>query len=80
MWGKYVNGTGPGMEGRGVLDVWGVIAQTGARGTWEWTVGSLGEVYQKDAELYEYASKRSGLDRSGPVQGRAALASGQGKG
>lgn len=54
LWYRYVNGTGTGHRGKSVFQLWGIISQTGPRGSWEycqpWHV-----IVSLDRELHAYA-------------------------
>ena len=65
-WQRYVNGTGSRHTQRGILDTWGVIAKTGARGSWEWTQG-LDVIFGLDPDLERYARARATMVRRSPT-------------
>ena len=67
LWRRYVNGDGSGRRaGRGILDTWGVISRTGARGSWQYAQ-PLDVIFSLDPDLERYARAMSGLVDHSPT-------------
>lgn len=76
LWAKYVNGDDTGRRaGRGILHTWGVIDQTGPRGSWVWCQ-PLDVIFNLDRDLQAYADAKSKLHS--PTQLASPLVSGMG--
>jgi hypothetical protein len=61
LWRKYIGGDGSGRHsGRGILDIWGCIAQTGPRGSWQYCQ-PLQVILELDPELRRYAERKADL-------------------
>lgn len=60
LWRKYVNGTGSRQSQKGIWDTWGIVANTGKRGSWEWTQ-TLDVIFALDADLHAYATAKANM-------------------
>lgn len=64
---KYVGRSEGTRRERGLWQNWGILAQTGARGSWEFC-HALEDILRSNAELWQYAQAREKLIKRSPIR------------